>query len=589
LRSVVGRPAALPQLAPEEPAGTAQPVEPEEFDTVLEAQAGAALQLARSKLQLVGKGGPYHGTVFRLDRALLGVGRTSESDLVLEDPSISRRHAQIRLSIRGDSFTVLDLRSSNGTFLDGQRVKRAECRPGQVVRFGDLAFKVTLEQQQAPRTRRSPRRRLIIAGSLLVAVAGGVGAVAYWKRSGREKEVVITPEQKLREIQAEVQRSIDEARRRIHQREWTEALVALDMAKSKDPLNAEIPRLRSSALSELEHERTYKQAMEFFALGNRENLIKAREIFEKVPGASVYHREVRYKIKAIDERLAEDYRIEGVSRCDKSYWGECQEALCKFFELMPAEVVVPGEARLRDMLEDAEKRLARRKGFKPCQAHRFLHKGTRVAGGSDVPGLLAEKYQVEELRDVLLAYVDGKVDVALKRLVAVRNDRRLRPHLSSFNEVNRLLLIIKGKYQEGYSAYRERDVARARRDWDLVLSADAALLPVGVESFYRREVTRALGDLYFELGDEQFKAGRHRLAFDMWSKGKGVDARHERILNGLLQLESEAEKLIKSGQRLAAEGQLADARAKLTLAREIIEPGRAKRKEIEKALAELGQ
>jgi ABC transport system ATP-binding/permease protein len=572
--------------------GRDKPDRPEEemsFDTILEPQAASGAVLASGKLKLVGKGGPYDGTVLKLEKALLVVGRTAESDLTLEDPSISRRHSQIRLSLRGDSFTVLDLRSSNGTFVDGQRVKRAECRPGQVVRFGDLAFKVTLEEAAAPKTKGAPRRRLLIAASLLLCVLGGVAGLAYLKRPRKPKDVVVTPEQKLRELQAEVQRSVDEARRRLQQREWTQAIVELDLAKSKDPLNAEVPKLRQMALDELEQERTYRKGMEFFALGNRENLIKAREIFEKVPSSSVYHREIRYKIKAIDERVAEDYRIEGVSRCEKNYWGECQTALCKFFELMPAETAVDGESRLREMLKEAEKRLSRKKGFVGCQARRFLETTPKVAGGTDVAALLDEKYGVEEIRDVLLAYVEGKLDIALKRLVVARGDKRLRPNLTAINEINRQLLIIKGKYQEGYSAYRERDVTKARVNWDLVLAADASLLPTGVESFYRREVTRALGDLYFELGDEQSKAGRLRLAFEMWSKGKLVDLRHERILNGLLQLESEADKLIKAGQKLAGEGQISDARTKLSMARDITEASRPMHKEAERVLGELGQ
>lgn len=62
------------------------------------------------------------------------VGRSPDCDLVLADPSVSRRHA--RLLPRGGELLVEDLGSSGGTFVNGQRVERAAAGPGDVLRFG---------------------------------------------------------------------------------------------------------------------------------------------------------------------------------------------------------------------------------------------------------------------------------------------------------------------------------------------------------------------------------------------------------------------------------------------------------------------
>lgn len=572
-----------------EPPPELEPEEQVSFDTVLEPHAGAAIALARSELQLVGRGGPYDGTVFKLDKPMLTVGRTA-SDLSLDDPSISRRHAQLRLSANAESITVLDLRSSNGTFIDGARIKRGECKPGQVVRFGDLPFRLGRAERQAEKSgkRLSPGKRIAIALSVVLVLVGGVAVVAYVKRPKPPPPVTVTPEQRLREIQAEAQRFVDEGRRRLDLKEWTAALRALDKAKEKDPLNGDVPRLRQRALDELESERTWNRGLEYYNLGNRENLSKAKEVFAKIPATSVYHRDVRYKVKAIDQRLAEDARVEGVTRCTKRYWDECHTSLCRFFELMPAEVQVPGEPRLVEWLEMAEKKLARKKDFVPCQAKRFLERGGKVAAKGDDPATkLEEKYEVAELREVLMIYLGGKIDPALKKLNQTMALTPMRPHLAQLREVNRQLLIIKGKYQEGFSSFRERKVAEAQREWDLVLQADAAILPQGIESFYRREVIRMLGDLYYELGDEQFKAGRYRQAYDFWSKGKIANPKHERLLNGMLQLEKAAERLIREGQSLSSSGNLSDARTKLELARDITDKGRPTHADAEKALGEL--
>jgi pSer/pThr/pTyr-binding forkhead associated (FHA) protein len=596
--------APAPEPAPPARAGrkttrqaAVEPVEPDTDendvggDTMLEARSGAGAALAASTLQLLGRGGPFDGTVFKLDKPLMTIGRGAENDITLEDPSISRRHAQIRLSVTADRFTVLDLRSSNGTFLDGQRVKRAEVSEGGVVRFGDLPFKVEREKRQQEKTRSggSRRLRLWIAAGTMVALIGGVGVVAYVKRPKPKPVEVKTPEQLLREIQAEVQSHVDEARRRFNLHEWISAVQACDEALAKDPLNAESKRLRETALQEMGHEKTYQRGLEFFALGNRENLIKAKEIFVKIPTSSIYQREARYKLKTIDERVADDYRIEGVSLCRAKRYEQCHVALCKFFELMPSDLPVAGEGSLRTTLEDVEKRFARKRNFEKCQARRFLDKGGGEPTANDPAVLLEAKYDTVEVREVLLLYVEGKVDMALKKLSLLKQNRAMRPQLATLNEIDRQLLIIRGKYQEGFSMLRERKVADAQKEWNQVLAADRALLPEKIESFFRREVTRSLGDLYYDLGDEQVKAGRYRQAYDMWSKGKLVDARNGRILNGLLQLENKAEGLIREGRAMIAAGNVGDGRAKVSMARDIVEEGRPIRKEADKALAELGQ
>ena len=62
------------------------------------------------------------------------VGRDRSCSIVLAHPAVSRRHA--RITISGDTFTLEDLKSANGTFVNNARVDRANVKPGDVVRFG---------------------------------------------------------------------------------------------------------------------------------------------------------------------------------------------------------------------------------------------------------------------------------------------------------------------------------------------------------------------------------------------------------------------------------------------------------------------
>jgi pSer/pThr/pTyr-binding forkhead associated (FHA) protein len=65
------------------------------------------------------------------------LGRGADADLRLDDPGISRRHAEIVLS---DPPRLSDLGSTNGTFLDGERVQSAELYDGARVGLGSLTL-----------------------------------------------------------------------------------------------------------------------------------------------------------------------------------------------------------------------------------------------------------------------------------------------------------------------------------------------------------------------------------------------------------------------------------------------------------------
>ncbi|MGZ4359157.1 MAG: FhaA domain-containing protein [Gaiellaceae bacterium] len=81
---------------------------------------------------------------YPLDKPLLVIGRSSECDIQLADPNVSRRHAEIRQE--GDSYLLLDLGSTNGSELNGQRVKRGHLEPGDRILIGQTELVFTQEQ-----------------------------------------------------------------------------------------------------------------------------------------------------------------------------------------------------------------------------------------------------------------------------------------------------------------------------------------------------------------------------------------------------------------------------------------------------------
>ncbi len=71
------------------------------------------------------------GRHFPLDRPVVNIGRRLDNQLILDDPRVSRTHAQLR--VRSGRFVLFDLGSTAGTRVNGRPVKQHSLRPGDVV------------------------------------------------------------------------------------------------------------------------------------------------------------------------------------------------------------------------------------------------------------------------------------------------------------------------------------------------------------------------------------------------------------------------------------------------------------------------
>jgi len=87
----------------------------------------------------------------------LCIGRTPENDIELKDSLISRRHTSIVK--KGEKFVVYDLGSSNGTFVNRERVESKPLENGDVIRVGDTEiFFLQDERASAPPAAAAPAR-----------------------------------------------------------------------------------------------------------------------------------------------------------------------------------------------------------------------------------------------------------------------------------------------------------------------------------------------------------------------------------------------------------------------------------------------
>jgi hypothetical protein len=89
-----------------------------------------------AQFQLVMKQGPVPGKTFELSRNELTIGRDINNEIVINDAEVSRRHC--RLVLQGDGYSIEDLGSTNGTFVNEQRVTgQRALRSGETLRVGD--------------------------------------------------------------------------------------------------------------------------------------------------------------------------------------------------------------------------------------------------------------------------------------------------------------------------------------------------------------------------------------------------------------------------------------------------------------------
>jgi pSer/pThr/pTyr-binding forkhead associated (FHA) protein len=115
-----------------------QPPESDERTTLNAADAAAVDALPAGSALLVVQRGPGAGSRYLLDTDLSTVGRHPESDIFLDDITVSRRHVEFRRAAGegGAGFRVHDVGSLNGTYVNGDRVDEAPLQNGDEVRIG---------------------------------------------------------------------------------------------------------------------------------------------------------------------------------------------------------------------------------------------------------------------------------------------------------------------------------------------------------------------------------------------------------------------------------------------------------------------
>jgi pSer/pThr/pTyr-binding forkhead associated (FHA) protein len=107
----------------------------------------AEISLPYGMALLVVSHGPNIGARFLLDRDLILAGRHPDSDIFLDDVTVSRTHAEFRRA--GGAFTLVDAGSLNGTYVNRERVPQAPLRAGDEIQIGKFRLTFMISETSA--------------------------------------------------------------------------------------------------------------------------------------------------------------------------------------------------------------------------------------------------------------------------------------------------------------------------------------------------------------------------------------------------------------------------------------------------------
>jgi pSer/pThr/pTyr-binding forkhead associated (FHA) protein len=139
-------------VAPADVASTiqigAEVAEPERTDELSAADQAAVDALPPGSALLVVRRGPNAGSRFLLDADATSAGRHPDSDIFLDDVTVSRRHAEFRRTPEG-AFLVRDVGSLNGTYVNRERIDQALLTNGDEVQVGKYRLRFHASEQSS--------------------------------------------------------------------------------------------------------------------------------------------------------------------------------------------------------------------------------------------------------------------------------------------------------------------------------------------------------------------------------------------------------------------------------------------------------
>ena len=309
----------------------------------------------QSGYKIVRVGDKFGGEEFTLSETSNSIGRTEDNYIMLSHASISRNHAKIIFN--GMVFKVIDLNSSNGTYVNNKKIPgggESILQNGDLIRFGDLSFvfvptSQTVDPRQYVKKGADNRKLLIVFFSLIIVILLGVVVFSIYllqspNNNQPQQPVQQTQEESPQQIAAKLTAQIDDAQKYYDESHFKLAHDIIEPLLEKHPDDSRITELNEKIQFELGNQKYYDEAI---ALIDNRKFQAAIINFEQIDEDSKLYEKAQEEIKKTTHKLHVAVYNEARSRCDEEVNAKCIEEICEAAKQLNEE---DGEEQLKDAI-----------------------------------------------------------------------------------------------------------------------------------------------------------------------------------------------------------------------------------------------
>ncbi|MCA9524181.1 MAG: FHA domain-containing protein [Myxococcales bacterium] len=336
------------------------------------------------------------GTAFTIGRPVNLVGRGKDCNLTIIDPSISRIQSKITIE-KNNQVRVEDLKSANGTYVNGMRIEKAHLQHGDKLRFGNVEFIVempnqppistdglgqlassparygSMSQLQGPAPYGAPRKRNIglitVLVILILILAGMVTYIAFPslfvsapkdepKKETKPVEPKPKPKPKVDPYEEKIKKEIADAESLLKQARWTEAAKVFNRYKLNSDKAAKLYKI---ALEEQKNKVQLQTAMLYL---KQKQFAFALRYVEALPKGSHYVRngDQARQITQIRDAMRVDALQKADAACQKREYRTCHDGLIKVYGMKADETLAQ---RIKKLERYMKRRRIRFSAFAP--------------------------------------------------------------------------------------------------------------------------------------------------------------------------------------------------------------------------------
>jgi pSer/pThr/pTyr-binding forkhead associated (FHA) protein/tetratricopeptide (TPR) repeat protein len=512
--------------------------------------------------------GPWAGRTYPLKGKVL-VGRQPPALVLLEDDSVSRRHAELVATPSG--VMVRDLGSANGTLLNGEPLDQepVPLQPGDQLQFGvvEMSFdaeEVALAVPKRPGSGPIPTRRgageapaevveapagrkklLVVAASVvgLLAVAGVVKAILPAAGPAAAADgpaaVEVDPATQIQELLSECR---SHASSEMGAPNWARAEEVCTRALDLDPIHPEANTL-------IRRIKLEKESFDYYSMG--EKLLarlkpeEALESFSKIQKESEYFRRAKGKAREaaeqVTKRALEDCRL----YLRNSQWSaavpRCQQYLSVWCQGQPREHLQPPlgfKLKLEGRLRRNEWRpkdplfvrflVAREK--LDANAAPWACPVTDIIGPEDtgtdprsvVDAAVKKRFANKLTQAAMMDYWSGRSSEAQVTLQKLRSNYEASQFHAEADELLKIMTTVDQLFKTGQTFLAADEPEKAAEPFREALETDKAVMKELAESkpsFFRRNILQDMADKSYQKGRHWADRQDRRRACKVWKLG----------------------------------------------------------------------